>query len=293
MIVDFHSHSTASDGSLTALELVQRARQQGVELLSITDHDTLAAYRDLAGQSALHAEEGMHIVTGTELSCTWSRRTIHVVGLNIDLDNPVLLAGVKQLQQARLERAHIISERLAKLGFGGGYEYAAALAGDSQIGRPHFARFLLEKGHVSSESEAFKRYLGAGKTGDVKQTWPLMAEVIGWIIAAGGIAVLAHPLHYKMTATKLRALVTDFKAAGGQALEVISGKQAADRTQYLAKLCEQFQLAGSIGSDFHRPGAGWGELGQMGRLPAHCQPVWALFNPALPSTIFASPKVVL
>ena len=255
--------------------------------MSITDHDSVAAYTGLVELLAQQPSEGLRdlrIVPGIELSCTWGKRTIHVVGLNIDLENTTLQQGIHSLQRARIERAEIIDKRLAKLGFEGGYAFAATLAGDSQIGRPHFAKFMVERGYVSNEPEAFKRYLGAGKVGDVKQVWPQMAEVVGWITAAGGVAVLAHPLHYKMTATKLRAIVTDFKLAGGRALEVINGKQPADRTQYLAKLCEQFELAASIGSDFHRPGPSWSELGQMGVLPASCTPVWELF----PETSFRS-----
>lgn len=275
MNVDFHSHTTASDGALSPMDLLLRAKEQGVDLMAITDHDTVDGYRSVCDQ---WQDSSLRLIAGVELSCLWSRRLIHVVGINIGIDNPELQAGLEFLQQARLERARLIGEKLARLGFEGGYAYAAQLAGKGQIGRPHFAKFLVEHGHVSSEAEAFKRYLGAGKIGDVKSSWPEMARVIQWITASGGVAVLAHPLHYKMTATKLRALLTDFKAQGGGAVEVVSGKQAKDRTQYLAQLAEQFELMASKGSDFHRPGMPWNELGQAGELPGNCQPIWALFQ---------------
>lgn len=242
----------------------------GVDYLAITDHDTMDGYleaRQLPGLT-------LSLVAGVELSCTWGKSLIHVVGLNVDADSPLLQSLLANQQSARLQRAVVIGERLAKLGFEGGYEYVADLAGDGQIGRPHFAQFLLEKGYVSSIDQAFKRYLGAGKVGDVKLTWPHISEVVQWINDSGGSAVLAHPLQYKLTATKLRALLADFAAAGGTALEVINGKQPGDKTRYLSQLCEQFQLQASLGSDFHTVGPGWSELGQMGKLPSDCQPVW-------------------
>lgn len=275
MIADLHSHSTASDGELTPLALLQRAEQQGVELMAITDHDCVDGYLAVRDQWQQHS---MQLVAGVELSCLWGKRLIHVVGLNIDVDNQQLSTALAQQQLARKQRAQLIDAKLTKCGFAGGLQYATALAGDSQIGRPHFARFLVEKGYVRSENEAFNRYLGAGKVGDVKELWPAMATVIGWIEASGGVAVLAHPLHYKMTATKLKALTGDFKQAGGVAIEVVSGRQAKDQTQQLAKLAQQFELHASIGSDFHKPGTPWRELGSVGQLPAQCQPVWSLFS---------------
>jgi predicted metal-dependent phosphoesterase TrpH len=272
--VDFHSHSTASDGELSALELLGRAENNGVQLMAITDHDTVAGYLSVRDE---WQEQSMRLIAGVELSCVWRKQLIHIVGLNINVDNEQLKAGLKSQQIARLQRAKLIGEKLAKYGFEGGYTFAADLAGDSQIGRPHFAQFLVEHGHVRSNKEAYKRYLGAGKVGDVKLTWPEMATVVEWINASGGVAVIAHPLHYKMTATKLRLLLDDFKAIGGKAIEVISGKQTKDRTVYLAQLSQQFDLLASIGSDFHRPGMPWSELGQVGQLPKGCQPVWSAF----------------
>jgi predicted metal-dependent phosphoesterase TrpH len=274
LIVDLHSHSTASDGSLEPSALLERACEQGVELMAITDHDTIDGYLRVKQH---WQDPAMKLVAGVELSCVWSGRLIHIVGLNMNVDSGQLLEGLQQQQQAREQRAHLIGQKLDKYGFKGGYDFAAELAGESQIGRPHFAQFLVERGHVRSEQEAFKRYLGAGKPGDIKLTWPQLAKVVQWIVESGGVAVLAHPLHYKMTATKLKALVADFKSAGGSSLEVISGKQAADRTQFLTQVALQFELSGSVGSDFHRPGMPWRELGQVGRLPKACPPVWSAF----------------
>ncbi len=272
MIVDFHSHSTASDGDLSPAELLERAAQQGVELMAITDHDSIEGYLNVR-QSPIPS--ALTLIAGVEISCVWGKALVHIVGLNIDTDHLPLQQALTSQQQIRVNRAKLIGEKLEKYGFEGGYQYAFELAAGGQIGRPHFARFLVDKGHVNSTKQAFKKYLGAGKPGDIKSVWPNMATAVDWIRASGGVAVLAHPMHYNMTGTKLRALITDFKQAGGEGLEVINGKQPGDRTQYLAGLAQRFELLASIGSDFHKPGTPWNELGQMGALPADCQPVWS------------------
>lgn len=273
MIADLHSHSTASDGELTPEQLLSRAKEQGVELMAITDHDTLAGYCSV--DTAAFAP--MTVISGIELSCVWGKTTIHVVGLNVDVTHKPLLAGVEQQAQARHKRAIMIAEKLEKKGFTGAYEATVAMAAGRSIGRPDFARFLVDNGYVATMDAAFKRYLGSGKIGDVKMMWPELATAVQWIKGSGGVAVLAHPLHYKMTNTKLRALVADFQRAGGQAIEVMSGKQQNDRIDYLAKLADQFSLHASIGSDYHGPNYSWCELGAMGTLPKSCRPVWELF----------------
>ena len=199
--------------------------------------------------------------------------TIHVVGLGIDPSHPAMAEGLSVQKAARLKRAETIAERLEKRGFDGALAGAKALAGDSQLGRPHFARFLVDHGHVSSFNQAFKKHLGAGKPGDVKAMWPAMATAVQWIEQCGGIAVLAHPLHYKMTNTKLRALLTDFREAGGRAMEVVNGRQHNDQARHLSKLAADFDLMASCGSDFHRP-TPWSELGVMAQMPDNCHPVW-------------------
>ena len=249
-----------------------RARQQGVDIMAITDHDTIDGYLDICEHMADFSP--MQLISGVELSCQWGGQTVHIVGLNIDPQCPELLQGVSYLQRARSQRAQLISDKLDRLGFSGAYDFVTRITKGSQIGRPHFARFLVEHNIVPSVEMAFKRYLGAGKPCDIKALWPSMEQVVQWITAGGGIAVLAHPLHYKITATKLRALLTDFKAAGGRAMEVISGSQPKHRIDDMAALAERFELLASVGSDFHRPDSAWSELGKIGKLPARCQPVW-------------------
>ena len=249
MIVDFHTHSLASDGAVAPIELLRRAKAAGVRKFALTDHDTTAGY--LAVRHTSEAEE-IGLVSGVELSCRWATTTIHVVGLNFDADAPEMTAMVEQLTQAREERAEKIATRLAGVGIDDALEGAQAIANGSQIGRPHFATWMAEAGAVDSVAEAFDKYLGAGKIGDVKMFWPPLSDVVQAITRAGGVAILAHPLKYRLTGMKLRALINDFKAAGGGAIEVLNGRQPETDLKRLSQLAEGNGLMCSVGSDFHR-----------------------------------------
>jgi predicted metal-dependent phosphoesterase TrpH len=268
LLYDLHCHTTASDGKLSPLDLCARALANGVTHLAITDHDTLSGWQSLAA-----APEGLALISGIEYSCVWSGMTIHIVGLGFDAEHASMQAGVSQQADAREKRALIIDERLAKLGFKGGLVAAQTYANGNQIGRPHFAKFLVDNGHVNSMNQAFDKYLGAGKPGDVKALWPELEQVVRWITEAGGIAVIAHPARYKMTNMKLRRLIQAFKEAGGGAMEVVSGSQSRDVTAYMAQLCEEYDLLASQGSDFHGPGSPWQELGRFDVMPKRCRPV--------------------
>ena len=249
MIVDFHTHSLASDGALAPTELLRRAKAAGVRQFALTDHDTTAGYLSVRHTTEAH-EVGL--ISGVELSCRWATTTVHVVGLNFDADAPEMVAMVEQLTQAREERAEKIAKRLAGVGIDGALEGAKAIAKESQIGRPHFATWMAEAGAVDSVTEAFDKYLGAGKIGDVKMFWPPLSDVVQAITRAGGVAILAHPLKYRLTGMKLRALINDFKAAGGGAIEVLNGRQPETDLKRLSQLAEGNGLMCSVGSDFHR-----------------------------------------
>lgn len=273
MIYDLHTHSSASDGTLSPVALLAHAADCGVDVLSITDHDTVAAYETVgnlpSGSPAL--------VPGIELSTTWAGRGVHIVGLNIDPANAVLRAGIVAQQAARTERAETIALRLEKLGFGNARTDVTVLAGTAGIGRPHFARYLVDNGHVEDIATAFRKYLGDGKAGDVRSGWAPMDEVIRWIHAAGGNAVLAHPAKYRLTRTKLCALIEDFVAAGGEAIEVVSGPQEAGVTRRLGALAVDYGLAVSGGSDFHHPSSTWSAPGRFPAMPDTLRPVWDLW----------------
>jgi len=267
--VDLHSHTLVSDGKLTPSELVQRAKLNGVEMLSITDHDTVLAYEQLSAVD----HDGLIIVPGIEFSTQWRGIGIHIVGLNLTLDSSSIKEGVAQQEKARVDRALLIAERLIKAKCPVDFQRVEEIANYSHVGRPHFAQHLVELGVVKDISAAFKKYLGDGKAGDVKQFWADLPTIVDWIVNAGGVAVLAHPLKYKMTRTKLSALLDEFIAVGGRGMEVVSGMQTQQETSLLARLCHEKGLFASCGSDFHQPSQ-WSELGMMSPFPANCEPIW-------------------
>lgn len=269
MKLDLHCHSNASDGELSAPELIRLAEKNAVDVLSITDHDTLAAYSKI-DRNALP----VLLIPGVEFSTTWRGIGIHVLGLRVDPTHPSMLHAVEAQQAARFERAMIIATRLEKLGFPGCLEAASDLAAGDQIGRPHFARHLVNCGVVKNISAAFKKYLGPGKPGDVKTTWASMEQIIKWTNEADGSAVLAHPLHYKLTRSKLLALLNEFRETGGKAMEVVSGNQTQKETGELAAMSRTSGLLASTGSDFHMHQKHGCELGCARDLPASCTPLW-------------------
>ncbi len=260
VLIDFHTHTSASDGALDPCELVARAQASNIAQLAITDHDTMVGYE---AAEAYHRQRpgGMQLIPGIELSCRWSATTIHVLGLGIDRRHPAMCHALEVMSAARAERAVKIAGRLAARGFDGALEGALAQAGDSQIGRPHFAAWMVEQGHVDDLNQAFDRYLGQGKTGDVKAFWPELAEVVGWIVASGGVAAIAHPLKYGFTGMKLRRLIECFVAAGGSGIELVSGRQTRDQVEHLARLARDYDLEVSLGSDFHSDAPYGADLG--------------------------------
>ena len=274
--IDFHCHSHFSDGALSPLELLDLAKARDIQQLAITDHDTVRAYSSRLDASA--AAAGITLVTGCEISCQWQRRSIHVVGLNLDLADPSFSHAMAAQAQTREDRAEKITAVLQRLGFEVTLPQVRALAGLGVVGRPHFAQQLVATHQMPSMATAFKRVLGAGKPGDIKADWPTLETAVGWITDAGGVAVVAHPMKYNMTLTKLRALLDAFVAAGGQGLEVLTGYQDAQRINTLADLAQRYGLYASAGSDFHQPGQPWAELGRVAALPDRCNPVWSLWS---------------
>jgi len=279
MNVDLHCHSTASDGALAPAVLVARAHEHGVRVLALTDHDTLDGLEE-ARAAALALD--MQLVNGIELSCTWGGATIHVLGYGFDVNAPVLVEAIARLHDGRWLRAEEISRKLAIKGMPGALEGARAIQqelGDSgnAPARPHFADFLVRAGFVKDRAEAFRKWLGAGKLGDVKQHWPTLEETVGTLRAAGAWVSLAHPMQYDFTRSKRRKLIADYLQAGGHSIEVVNGLQPADQVGVLAILAREFGLLVSAGSDFHAPG-GWSEIGMYRPLPEDLPPLWCRFK---------------
>ncbi len=274
--IDLHCHTTASDGDWAPEKLVAEAAARGIQTLAITDHDTFAGYRQ-ARETA--SSLGVTLIPGIELSAVWSGITLHIVGLNFDPQSAVIQQAEQSQSEARQRRAGVIAERLSKrIGAEIDLRAVELLAGGDQVGRPHFAQHLINQGHVNSMNQAFSRYLGAGKVGDVKAMWPDMKQAVEWIVDSGGVAVMAHAHLYNMTRTKLKACLKDFIAAGGSAMEVAYGQMDNNQRGQMCALAKEMGLKGSCGSDFHGPNRYGLELGVMPAFPADVPPVWSAWQ---------------
>lgn len=267
MTIDLHMHSTASDGTLSPTELMRFAAECGCNTVALTDHDTAAGVSE--ARSEAH-RLGIRFIAGIEVSSLWGGRSIHVVGLGIDDTNPVLTRKVREFEVSRTRRAAQIAEKLAALGIAGMLEKATAFAENKlNVSRVHFALALLEAGAVKNQQEAFDRYLGDGKPAYIMAPWPTVAEAVDLIHTAGGIAGMAHPgrYHFKNDWT-VDELMKDFAAAGGEAVEVISGSQQPDFTPRCLAWAREYKLLVSTGSDFHSKTGTRPMPGTQGQLPA-------------------------
>lgn len=275
MYVDLHCHTTASDGMLTPSAVVARAHERGVGVLAITDHDTLDGLDEARGAAE---QVGIELVSGIELSCVWAGATIHVLGYAFDPAAPALQRALASLHEGRWARAEEIGRKLAVKGMSGCFEGARQVQqerGESgnAPSRPHFAEYLVRAGFVKDHSQAFQRWLGAGKLGDVKQHWPALESTLETLREAGAWISLAHPCHYDFTRTKRRKLVAAFVAGGGHALEVSNGAQVDSQVGMLANTVREFGLLASAGSDFHGPRQ-WSELGSYRAPPEDLPVLW-------------------
>ena len=269
---DLHCHSTCSDGLLSPAEVVRRAAQRGVDVLALTDHDELSG---LAEARATAQATGIRLVDGAELSISWRDVTLHVLGLGIDPDCPLLVEGLAAIREGRSRRAERIGAALASAGIPGAYDGAMKyVTSERLVSRTHFARFLVDAGHVRDMKEVFKRFLVPGEPGHVPHAWATLGDAIGWIHSAGGQAVLAHPGRYKVGSHDMRELLSEFRDIGGDGIEVLSSSHTPEQYTEFARLARVFGLRASSGSDYHGPGESWVDLGDMPALPAGLTPVW-------------------
>jgi predicted metal-dependent phosphoesterase TrpH len=273
---DLHCHSVVSDGTLSPEDLAARAKANGVELWALTDHDEIGGQaRALAAAKA----QGMHYLTGVEISVTFIGHTVHIVGLGFDADNAALAQGLRQTRGGRKLRAMQMSDDLARVGIHGAYEGALPFVGNPElISRTHFARFLVESGVCKETNEVFRKYLTEGKPGYVPHRWATLRDAVTWITQAGGMAVIAHPARYKFSPNEEYALFTEFKALGGQGVEVVTGSHSAAEYVTYAHMAKEFDLAASRGSDFHSPEESHTELGTLPLLSKELTPVWELLG---------------
>ncbi len=269
---DLHSHSTHSDGLLTPTALVKRAAARRVDVLALTDHDEISG---LAEAGDVAQAVGIDFVTGTELSVSWRDITIHVVGLAIDPANQALQEGLKAIRDGRSTRGQRIGDALAAAGIPGAFAGAMRyVTSENLISRTHFARFLVDAGYVSDVREVFKCYLTPGKPGYVGHEWASLPQAIAWIHGAKGVAVLAHPGRYPISAPRMRELLSEFSQAGGDGIEVLTSSHTPEQYVEYATLARRYGLRASVGSDYHGPGESWMDLGDLPPLPGGLTPIW-------------------
>jgi predicted metal-dependent phosphoesterase TrpH len=271
MKIDLHNHSYYSDGVLSPSEIVLLAKEQGCDVFALTDHDTTDGLLE-AQQKA--DEIGLQLVHGVEVSAMWSNMTVHIVGLGVDIDNEVLRQGLRRHQDFRQIRAEKMARGLGGAGVFNALEKVKIVAKKGMITRTHFAQMLVQEGVCKDMRSVFKRFLTGKKPGGVGGKWAEFDEVIEWIHAAGGKAVLAHPLRYRMTNTKIKRLLGHLSSAGLDGVEVVTGSSSGDEITLVSQWAKEFGLLASIGSDYH----GWPNqrvrIGHLQDMPNVNETIW-------------------
>ncbi len=269
--IDLHCHSTISDGLYPPEQLVAHAHKQGVKVLALTDHDDMSGL----GKAREVAEQlGVSFINGVEISVTWKKRTLHIVGLKIDPSYSPLKTSLDAVRQGRIDRAKLMAEGLEKVGIEGSFEGAQTIADGGIITRSHFARFLVDNGHAKNVKTVFKKYLVKGKPGFIDHQWMSLEEAVTLIRDSGGTAVIAHPGRYDLGMINMHLLMHEFRRYGGEAIEVVTGSHTPSQYVQFAKVAHKFSLKASLGSDFHGPGISYMEMGCISELPSGCVPVW-------------------
>ena len=275
--VDLHCHSTISDGCLSPEEVVKRAASRGCQLFALTDHDTLDGLDAAKNQAE---SLGLLFINGVEISVSWGKHTLHIVGLHVDPHCEDLQKGLQRIRTGRYARAEKMAQALEKVGikeaFSGAQKY---VQNPEMITRTHFARYLVEVGYARNMAAVFKRFMVKGKPGYVEHEWAPLDEAINWIKAAGGVAVLAHPGRYAIGSTKMRDLLKEFIYHGGEAIEVLSGSHTPNHNATFSHYAREFDLLASAGTDYHATGEGFREPGIVPDLPEFCRPVWQHWYP--------------
>ena len=274
---DLHCHSTVSDGLLTPAEVVRRAHANGVDLLALTDHDEISG---LDEARAVATEFGLRFIDGVEISVSWGDdTTVHIVALDIDPHDRALIDGLAQVRSGRDERATQMGAELEKVGIHGAHQGALRFVGNpALVSRSHFARYIVEAGHAKDVKSVFDHWLAKGKPGYVAHSWATLAQALGWISGAGGLAVLAHPGRYRLSNKELRQLLVEFRDLGGRGIEVLSGSHSDEEVSAFARYAREFGFLASRASDFHGPGESRVDLGKLPQLPENLTPIWEEFR---------------
>ena len=274
MKVDLHNHSYYSDGFFSPAEVVKFAYETGCDLFSLTDHDTTEGI----AEAQIEADKlGVELLNGVEISAFWRNMTIHVVGLGLDLNNDNLQEGLALNQRLRKDRAEKIALGLWRSGIKDALEKTKSLSKTEMLTRTHFAQMLIKEGYCKDMKSVFRRYLTGKKPGGVRVEWKNLDEVVGWIHAAGGQAVLAHPFRYRMTNTKIKNMFLNFKEVFGDGVEVVTATSTDEEISLSNQWAEKYELLSSCGSDYH----GWKnqriQIGYLRDLPNLDKAIWRHF----------------
>ncbi len=279
---DLHSHSRYSDGTLSPSALAARAAANAVDLWALTDHDET---RGLAEAADAAQALGLGFVNGVEISVSFAGETVHIVGLGFDASDAALQAGLARTRSGRTVRAQAMADGLAAVGLQGAFDGALRYVSNPDlVSRTHFARWLVETGVCADTGSVFRRYLTEGKPGFVSHRWAGLGEAVQWITGAGGVAVIAHPGRYKFSVNEEFALFSEFKAHGGQGVEVLTGSHGTADTAKYSAMALEFGLMASRGSDFHSPAESRIDLGSLPDLPGSLTPVWQALTPRVPAS---------
>jgi len=247
-LIDLHTHTNQSDGSASPEELIRTASSKKARAVAITDHDTVAAIPEARTAADRF---GIEFVTGIEISAEYSPGTMHLLGYCIDEKSVLLAEKLDALKKARQKRNPQIARRLQSLGFDIGYGEVIQLAGNEIVGRPHFAKLMVEKGYVASIQEAFDRFLKKGAPAYVEKARLSPSDSIALIHDAGGVAVLAHPYQLKVSPEKVENLIAELRDLGLDGIEAIYSRHSpAERSSY-AEIAARHGLLVTGGSDYH------------------------------------------
>ena len=272
MKADLHNHSYYSDGVLSPCEVIKLASKAGCDLFSLTDHDTTNGIPEALSEAD---KLDLNFLNGVEISAFWRNSAIHIIGLGIDIENDMLQTGLEFNQALRKERSNKIALGLWRSGIKDALEKAQKISGGHMLTRTHFAQMLIHEGYCKDMKSVFRRYLTGKKPGGVRVEWKSFDEVIKWIQAAGGKALIAHPFRYRMTHTKIKKMLLDFKEANGDGLEVVNSNSSDQEISLGDQWSENYNLLASIGSDFH----GWPnqrvQIGNLADLPNASRAIWS------------------
>jgi 3',5'-nucleoside bisphosphate phosphatase len=272
MKADLHNHSYYSDGVLSPSDVVKLASKAGCDLFSLTDHDSTNGISEAKSEAD---KLGINLMTGVEISALWRNSAIHIVGLGIDIDNDMLQTGLEFNQALRKDRANKIALDLRRSGINNAFEKTQKISSGHMITRTHFAQMLIQEGYCKDMKSVFRRYMTGKKPGAVRVEWKDCDEVINWIKSAGGMAFIAHPFRYRMTHTKIKNMIKDFKDISGDGFEVVNANSSKEEISLGSQWSEDYDLLVSCGSDFH----GWPnqrvQIGNLTELPNPKRAVWS------------------